>query len=316
MVSSIYGASGYQQAGQVSALKAYESGKNRQEPQAVDRVADDQNRRSTEVKAWKPFAAGNSLIPTQKTGYGNVIGDVELSDKAREYYDKLKSKFHGADFILVSNDRKGQVAANAASYGNASKPVILIDEEKLERMATDDSFRKKYEGIIESSLPQLQSMKNSLSSSGAAVKNFGMAVGQDGKTSFFATLEKASEEQNKIQAKHQARRKAERIKERKNAEKHDREDRIDRQRRKNHPDEETQDETWMRGESEAQNRAFEQSEDFLENSREKLKEFIELHSDSVQELVRQASELAFGNTEAGILAEEESKIGGHIDFRG
>ena len=46
------------------------------------------------------------------------------------------------DFILVGKEEKGAVARNAAAYGNANKPVVLIDEDKLERMATDDSFRK------------------------------------------------------------------------------------------------------------------------------------------------------------------------------
>ena len=37
------------------------------------------------------------------------------------------------DFILVSKDKKAQVEANASAYGNACKPVVLIDEEKLEK---------------------------------------------------------------------------------------------------------------------------------------------------------------------------------------
>ena len=40
---------------------------------------------------------------------------------------------------------------------------------------------------------QLQAAKNSLASTGANVKNFGMSVDSNGKTSFFATVEKAAE---------------------------------------------------------------------------------------------------------------------------
>jgi hypothetical protein len=44
---------------------------------------------------------------------------------------------------------------------------------------------------------QLENAKNSLASSGASIKNFGMSVNADGTTSFFATLEKSSAEQTK-----------------------------------------------------------------------------------------------------------------------
>ena len=84
------------------------------------------------------------------------------------------------EFILVSKDMKSQAAANASKFGNANKPVVLIDEEKLEKMANDEAFRKKYEGIIAMSQTKLQEAKNSLVSSGATVKNFGMQVGSNG----------------------------------------------------------------------------------------------------------------------------------------
>ena len=141
---------------------------------------------------FNPADTTGSLVPTTKNGYGTVIGNVELSDKAKDYYNKLKAKFGNMDFILVSKDMKSQVQANAAAYGNASKQVVLIDDEKIEKMATDESFRRKYEGIIAMSQAKLQEAKNSLTSSGASVNNFGMSVDANGKATFFATVEKAA----------------------------------------------------------------------------------------------------------------------------
>ena len=40
--------------------------------------------------------------------------------------------------------------------------VVLIDDAKLEQMANDESFRKKYEGIIAMSQAQMASARNSL----------------------------------------------------------------------------------------------------------------------------------------------------------
>ena len=98
-----------------------------------------------ETKGWSPIDTSSSLVP-RKTEYGNTIGNVQLSEKTADYLDKLKSKFHNMEFITVSKDMKAQVQQNAAAYGNANKMVVLIDDEKLERMATDESYRKKYEG--------------------------------------------------------------------------------------------------------------------------------------------------------------------------
>ena len=149
-----------------------------------------------ETKGWSPIDTSSSLVP-RKTEYGNTIGNVQLSEKAADYLDKLKSKFHNMEFITVSKDMKAQVQQNAASYGNANKMVVLIDEEKLERMATDESYRKKYEGIIAMSQNKMDAAKNSLASTGASVKNFGMSVDSNGKESFFATVEKSGDLQKK-----------------------------------------------------------------------------------------------------------------------
>ena len=242
------------------------------------------------TKDFSPLKADSPLIPTAKDGYGTVIGDVELSDKAKEYYNKLKAKFHNMDFILVGKAEKGRVAANAAAYGNANKQVVLIDEEKLERMATDESFRKKYEGIIEMSQSKLSEMKNRFASSGAAVKNFGMSVDENGKISFFATLVKSSEVQDKVLEKRRAAKKADQIKAHKKDEKEKREARLEKLREKNRmqvPEEET-----------------------AEVPEEP--EYVELWSDSLEDLTRTVSAYAYERSEA----ENAPAIGGNIDFRG
>ena len=137
-------------------------------------AAKDSKAAPIETKNWSPIDNKSSLVP-RSSEYGSTIGDVQLSAKAKDYLGKLKSKFHNMEFITVSNDMKAQVQQNAASYGNANKMVVLIDEEKLERMATDESFRKKYEGIIAMSQAKMTQAKMGLSSSGANVKNFGMS---------------------------------------------------------------------------------------------------------------------------------------------
>ncbi|SDB04168.1 DUF6033 family protein [Butyrivibrio sp. INlla16] len=188
-------------------------------------AAKDSKAAPIETKNWSPIDNKSSLVP-RSAEYGSTIGDVQLSAKAKDYLGKLKSKFHNMEFITVSNDMKAQVQQNAASYGNANKMVVLIDEEKLERMATDESFRKKYEGIIAMSQAKMTQAKMGLSSSGANVKNFGISVDSNGKESFFATVGKSSDLQKKRTEKKAAEKKTQKLQEKKKADKKAREERL------------------------------------------------------------------------------------------
>lgn len=251
---------------------------------------------NVKTNSWKPIDLESqaSLVPQLSEEYGYTIGNTELSDKAKEYYNTLKSKFGNAEFVLVSKDRKAQVQANASSYGNANKMVVLIDEEKLERMAEDESFRKKYEGIIAMAGQKLAEAKNSFSSSGAAVKNFGMSVNSDGKTEFFATLEKSAKEQSHRIEKKAAEKKAQKIAEKKIADRKAREERIEKAREKKDS-----------GKTE------ETKEEVSEE-----KEYLEFRSDSMEDLLSQIQKTAYQAVLNRVQTSEEKMIGQNFDFKG
>ena len=155
---------------------------------------------------------------TESKDLGKTIGDPELSKEAQKYYEKLKKKYGNYDFILVSKDQKANAQANAAKYANNIKTVVLIDEEKIERMAMDESYRKKYEGILSGATAQLQQLKSSVEKSGADVKEYGMQVNDGGTTSFFAVLRKSSSDQ-KSRIQKSAEKKAEKKQEKERLEK-------------------------------------------------------------------------------------------------
>ena len=121
---------------------------------------------------------------------GKTIGSPKLSKKAADYYESLKKKYSNMDFILVSEDKKEQAKAQASCYANASKMVVLIDEDKVERMAEDENYRKQYEAIIANAASGISRLKSSLESSGANVKGFGMQVNDGGTATYFAVLER------------------------------------------------------------------------------------------------------------------------------
>ncbi len=257
-----------------------------------------------DIKTWLPISSTSSLVPRQ-TEYGSTIGDVELSDKAKEYYKQLKAKYNNMEFIAVSSDMKTQVQANAASYGNASKMVVLVDDEKLERMATDESFRKKYEGIIAMAQGQLNEAKNSLTSSGASVKNFGMSVDSKGNTSFFATIEKNGELQQKRIEKKLAEKKELKAKEKKEAAKEAKEERIEAAREK-------------RAEKSVDNekRVFGEDGDYAKpDAAFDEKEYVTIKATTLEDLLSKVQDYSYSGASDRVMTEGEKMLGGHVDFR-
>ena len=147
--------------------------------------------------------------------YGKTIGKAKLSDEGAKYYEELKKKYSGMDFVLVSKDMKEYAKQNASSFGNANKMVVLIDEEKIERMATDEKFRAQYEGLIaraQSAMPALKSLAEKQGN----VKSIGMQVNDNGTASYFAVMQKSSKDMaEKIAAKRAAKKEAEKQAEKK-----------------------------------------------------------------------------------------------------
>lgn len=133
----------------------------------------------------------NAAVERMDRNYGRVIGEPELSDTAKEYYEKLKKKYSNMDFILVSPEMKQQAEAKKGSYLSSKELLVLIDSDKIEKMATDENYRRKYESILDSAMVQTQQMKKDLGSNAGAVTSFGMTFDDKGNASFFAVVDKS-----------------------------------------------------------------------------------------------------------------------------
>ena len=133
---------------------------------------------------------------------GKTIGNPELSEKAQKYYEELKKKYSNMDFILVSAEKKDQAKAQAGNYANANKMVVLIDEEKVERMAEDEKYRSQYEDMISSAASQLPQLQSSIGSLSTSVKTIGMQINDNGTASYFAVIDKSlSSQRERIEKK-------------------------------------------------------------------------------------------------------------------
>lgn len=214
---------------------------------------------------------------------GKTIGDPKLSKEAQKYYEKLKKKYGNYDFILVSKDQKANAQANAAKYANNIKTVVLIDEEKIERMATDESYRKKYEGILSGATAQLQQLKSSVEKSGADVKEYGMQVNDGGTTSFLQCSENHRRIRNPEFKSLRRKRRRKRKQRRKGREKQEKE----------------------RLEKSKESRT--ESEDDTQT--------ITLTANSVEELMDKIGEYTFVERSNEVRTDREKLMGQHVDYK-
>lgn len=235
----------------------------------------------------------NAAQPTKKTAeYGKTVGKPELSEEGKKYYEQLKKKYGNLDFVLVSRDQKENAKANAAKYANPHKMVVLIDEDKIERMATDADYRKQYESVIANAGSNLAQMKSQLAGTGANVKGFGMEVKEDGTTSMFAVLKKSSSDQKARIEKKREKVHAEKKAAEKKAAKKEQEKRIERAKA---------------SKAEQVNGDEEDVED---------EDTIVITADSMEELLSKISDFMQNEKMNTVQTPEEQMVGQHIDFRG
>ena len=250
--------------------------------------------KSTKTKKPEVFGTPDKTAGTTGTGktsetaqtrgktedYGRTIGQPELSEKAAKYYEQLKKRYGNYDFILVSRDQKENAKANAAKYANGYKTVVLIDEDKIEQMATDEKFRKQYEGILSGAAAQIQQLKTSLQSSGAQVKGFGMQVNDGGTLSFFAVLKKSSAEQKARIEKKAAEKKA--------------------------------------AKKEKEERLKDKKSDKVADSKEEAgtEDTVTISAGSIEELLSKIETYNFNTRSDSVQTADERQVGQNFDFRG
>ena len=211
---------------------------------------------------------------------GQTIGNPRLSEK-------LKKKYSNMNFILVSEDQKEYAKAQASNYANANNMVVLIDEDKIERMAEDENYRKQYEGIIANAASGLSQLGQSIAATGANVKGYGMQVNDGGTASFFAVLKKSGAAQKERIAK-----KAEQKKEAKKAEAKKAKKKEEQERLENKKDSRIDD-----------NSGIEEDEDT-----------VTITASSMEELLQKIQEYTQKYMNDDVKTDDEKKVGQQFDY--
>lgn len=110
-----------------------------------------------------------------------------LSKEAKDYLNKLKEMYPDYDFI-IADYKTDEEASEILSQGKGEMNV-LITPDLLEKMATDEATRAKYEDVIAGAKDQFKEINENLTENGKSiVKALGITVNADGTVSFYANL--------------------------------------------------------------------------------------------------------------------------------
>ena len=180
--------------------------------------------------------------------------------------------------------QKEYAKAQASNYANANNMVVLIDEDKIERMAEDENYRKQYEGIIANAASGLSQLGQSIAATGANVKGYGMQVNDGGTASFFAVLKKSGAAQKERIAK-----KAEQKKEAKKAEA-------------------------KKAQKEAQKERLEKSKDKTGNVSDDDDDTVTITASSMEELLQKIQEYTQKYMNDDVKTDDEKKVGQQFDY--
>lgn len=233
-----------------------------------------------EAKAAQKAPKKQSLA-VKNSEYGAAIGDVKLSDKAASYYEDLKSRFGDMNFILVSEDTKDAAEAMSSAYASKDKLTVLIDVDKIEEMANDETVRNKYEGLLTNAKAQMSGLADSLGKVSNDVLGYGMKINDDGTATYFAVLKDMSA-------------KAKEIREEKIAEHREAKKASEKAAKK----------------AEQEEKSEEAAEEVYTGPT------VTVSANSLEELLKKVEDYAYSAMSDNVLTEQEKYVGQNFDFRG
>ncbi len=229
---------------------------------------------------------------------GRTIGDPVLSDKAKKYYEKLKAKYSNMDFILVSPEKKEEAESKKGMYQSSKELLVLIDSDKIEKMAEDEEYRAKYEGILDNAASRLNQMKDSLGSKADSVSSFGMTFDDHGNASFFAVVDKSlASQRERIADKKEAA-----AKEKKKAQKE-----AQKEAQEKRAEEKKADQTDKKGKTDGTGKAKD-TEKTLDTDK------VTVSASSWEELLKKIDHVIYESRADSVMTKEEKAVGGSFDY--
>lgn len=134
---------------------------------------------------------------TEKADKSKETSSVKLSSDAQKYLEQLKDKYKNVDFIVAdfSSDEEAQkhLATGKGEYN------CVITPDTLEKMATDENERAKFEGIIDKAIGELPEIRKQLGDDSENVTKLGISVDSDGNVSYYALIKESLKKNENVE---------------------------------------------------------------------------------------------------------------------
>lgn len=127
----------------------------------------------------------------KKVKGANTYGEPKLSDEGLKYYNSLKKKFSNMNFVLVASDKKAEAEMMKGNFATSGAMTVLIDEEKIEKMATDEKYREKMEAVIANASAGSNQFASAIASTGVKVSAYGLTIDDKGTAQYFAVIDES-----------------------------------------------------------------------------------------------------------------------------
>ena len=181
----------------------------------------------------------------------------------------------------LSKGKKYYVRVKAYKKDSTGKKVA--GKWSIEKMAEDEAYRKKYEGIISGAQTQLAQIKNGLGSNASHVKGYGIKINDNGTASLFAVIDKSLAAQKERIAKNAKTRAEEKKVAEKKADKKKTEEKQELKNDKSKKAEEKED-------------------------------YVTVTASSVEELLKKINDTIYDSMSDHVKTPQEQLLGQHINF--
>lgn len=130
--------------------------------------------KNTDRADFSESLRGDMAVGSSKTS--------QLSKTAQSYLERLKKKYGNMDFIIADYETDELLSSGKGEYN------VLITPDLLEKMAADEDVAAEYEGVIESSVNDINFARSELGEDADMVDRFGITLNADGTISITARL--------------------------------------------------------------------------------------------------------------------------------
>lgn len=132
-----------------------------------------------------------------------TAGEAQLSKTAQEFLKKLRATYGNMDFFVADFSR-GDNAKDILA-GARNEYSVILSAEEIEKMAADEKYAAEYMDKVQGAVRMSERINREFGFTSAfgetgniKVSKIGIAVDENGMTTFFAELEKSSQQQREL----------------------------------------------------------------------------------------------------------------------